>query len=281
MQSTVEIVPAPLPTASTRKCGGVSWALVVKKDVKGFITRKHRTRFQSTLITLVCLAAIASPARAQSTPEFDRTSPTIFPKLRALDLPAVRGLALKQSTSIALAGAKTGQARADLRDLQNRFKIGTGGGIGIGSSPFQQNNGGLFSSKVSFYLSLDLERLLQLNKQQRVKAQQAIKAEEIGETDAQNAAIKSATTAWFGLRRTEASVTAASRYRETAQAIYVAADARFKSGQGELSGVLSGLRGTWESEDAYNRARQDVALACLELAQACGYATAEDMEAAL
>ncbi len=195
--------------------------------------------------------------------------PSIFPKVRALNLGTVRELALKQSTAIALAQSKLGQAQAELRDQNNRFKLNTQGGL----DPF--------SGQVRFYLSLDLERLLQLNTQQRAVARQAVEAGSIGHTDAQNAALKGVSTAWFGLQRAEASVSSAGRYRETSQAIYVAADARFRAGQGELPGVLAGLRGTWESEDAYARARQDVALACLDLAQACGYPTAEEMEAAL
>lgn len=236
-----------------------------KYSVKGNIAR---VCFSAFLIVL-----LAVPSRAQE-------AAPMFPRIRGLDLAQVRALALKQSTSIALAQAKLNQAQAELKDQRNRFKLTPDGGIGFGVNP-NNPNGGAFSNKVSFYLSLDLERLLQLNKKEREQARQEVEAQNIGKTDAQNAALKGVTAAWFSLRRAEAAVLAASRYRETANAIYIAADARFKAGQGELSGVLSGLRGTWESEDAYNRARQDVALACLDLAQASGYATAEEMEAAL
>lgn len=231
-------------------------------------------------VALVCAGGWGGAARAQgAAPDgtlggaaglLPAALPTlIFPKVRGLGLGAVRAMALKQSTSIALAQSKLGQARAELRDQENRFKVNTQGGL----DPF--------SGKVRFYLALDLERLLQLNTQQRAVARQAVEAQSIGQTDAQNTTLKGVTVAWFGLQRAEASVLSAARYRETSNAIYVAADARFKAGEGELTGVLSGLRGTWESEDAYSRARQDVALACLDLAQACGYSTAEEMEAAL
>ena len=255
---------------------------IVKQDVSRVYSPKHPTpdprphhdrthpastcRAHYALLIALIITLSAAPTRAQ---DAEPDAPTIFPRMRALDLGTVRALALERSTAIALSTSKLAQAQAELREQRDRFKVSTAGGL----DPF--------TGKVRFYLSLDLERLLQLNKQQRIAAQQGVEAQAIGQTDARNGAIKGVTVAWYGLRRAETAVTAAARYRETAQAIYVAADARFKAGQGELTGVLSGLRGTWQSEDAYTSARQDVALACLDLAQACGYATAEEMEAAL
>ena len=87
--------------------------------------------------------------------------------------------------------------------------------------------------------------------------------------------------AWYSLETAEMAVTSANRRVETSRALYVASDAKFKAGVGELSGVLSSLSATSEAEDVYQAARQRVALGCLELAQACGYMTAEEMEAAL
>lgn len=231
----------------------------------------------------------ARPASAQEVElRFDTTSSTrsdentLFAGIRALDLSSARALATKRSSAIALANAKVGGAQADLDELRNRIKINSAGGLGIGTNPLESNpQGGVFSPKVRLYLSLDLERLLQLNKAQRTKAKRAIEAEQIGKTDATNSAIKDVTTAWYGLRRVETAVVTAARYKETARALYVSADARFKAGAGELSGVLSALDGTYKSEEAYETARQSVALACLDLAQACGYTTAEEMEAAL
>lgn len=199
---------------------------------------------------------------------------SMFPKLRALSLSQVRELATKRSTRIALARAKLSGAQSDLREQSNRFKVNTAGGL----DPF--------SGQVRFYLSLDLERLLQLNKSQRDKARQDVEAQKIGHTESTNAAIKETTVAWYSLRKSEASVLSASRYRETAQALFVAADARFRAGSsqagsGELSGVLAALDGTHRADDAHDAARAQVALDCLDVAQSCGYATAEEMEAAL
>ena len=239
-----------------------------------------RETFARLFLVCVLLCSLAARAAAQSTVESDRTPSTVFPLMRALDLNACRALALKRSAKLALAGAQIAQAEAELSDQRNRFKLAPGGGIGLGVNP-NNPNGGTFSNKVSFYLSLDLERLLQLNKAARAKAQQAVEAERIGQTTAELATQKDVTTAWYGVRSAEAGVVAAQRYRETAQALHLAADARFKAGQGELAGVLASLRGTWESEAAYEQSRRTVILACLDLAQSCGFATAEEMEAAL
>jgi outer membrane protein TolC len=250
---------------------------MVKNSVKGIFARKYFLR-KAALQVLAggWLWLFVAPASAQSV----ESSATVFPKIRALDLSECRQTALKRSAKLALADAQIAQAQAELKDQKNRFKLSQGGGIGFGVNPYNPN-GGAFSNKVSFYLSLDLEHLLQLNKAEREKARQAVEAERIGRTTAELSTQKDVTTAWYGVRSAEAGVLAAQRYRETAQALHLAADARFQAGQGELSGVLSSLRGTWESEAAYEQARRAVILACLDLAQACGYATAEEMEAAL
>jgi outer membrane protein TolC len=252
--------------------GVVEEVIGVKNPVKGIFLRERFARF---VFVLVAFLAFVAPAWCQ-----EAAQAPIFPKMRVLDLGECRALALKRSAKLALAGAQLAQAQAELKDQRNRFKLGTGGGIGFGVNP-NAANGGAFSNKVSFYLSLDLERLLQLNKAEREKARQAVEAERIGQTTAELSTQKDVTTAWYGVRSAEAGVLAAQRYRETAQALHLAADARFKAGQGELSGVLASLRGTWESEAAYEQARRAVILACLDLAQSCGYATAEEMEAAL
>ena len=211
----------------------------------------------------------ASPATASDIIEY-----SMFPKVRALSLFQVRELATKRSTSIALARSKLNGAQAELKEQRNRVKVNTAGGL----DPF--------SGQVRFYLSLDLERLLQLNKTARDKARQDVEAQQIGHVEATNAAIKAATVAWYALRKSEAATLSANRYRQTAQALFVAADARFRAGSSaiggsELSGVLSALDGTHRAEDAHQAARSQVALDCLDLAQACGYPTAEEMEAAL
>ena len=214
-------------------------------------------------VTLLRSANVA-PATNESDIEY-----SMFPKVRALSLSQVRELATKRNTRIALAKSKVGGAQADLREQNNRVKVNTSGGL----DPF--------TGKIRFYLSLDLERLLRLNKTQRDKARQDVEAQKIGQTESFNAAIKEATVAWYSLRKSEAAVTSSARYRETARALYVAADARFKAGVSELSGVLSALDSTYKSDDAYQASREQVALDCLDVAQACGYATAEEMEAAL
>ena len=222
----------------------------------------------------------AQPANAQNAElRFEATSSTrsddnnventMFARIRALDLSSARALATKRSTAIALATSRIGAAQSDLKDQQNRLKLNSAGGL----DPF--------SGKVRFYLSLDMERLLGLNKAAKSKARRVVEVEQIGKTEATNGAVKDVTAAWYGLRRSETAVVSAARYKETARALYVSSDAKFKAGAGELSGVLSALDGTFKSEEAYNTARQNVALACLDLAQACGYTTAEEMEAAL
>ncbi len=208
--------------------------------------------------------AQTAKAKAPATIEY-----SIFPKVRALSLAQVRELATQRNTRIALAKAKLSGAQTDLKEQQNRFKINSGGGL----DPF--------NGKVRFYLTLDLERLLQLNKAERNKARQEVDAQRLGQAESTNATIKEATVAWYGLRKSEAGVTSAIRYRDTAQALYVSADARFRAGSGELSGVLSALDGTHKANESFSAARQQVALDCLELAQSCGYATPEEMEAAL
>ena len=214
-------------------------------------------------VTLLRSASIA-PATTEADIEY-----SMFSQVRALSLSKVRELATTRNTRIALAKSKLTGAQSELRDQNNRVKLNTSGGL----DPF--------SGQVRFYLSLDLERLLRLNKAARDKAKQDVEAQKIGQIESTNAAIKEATVAWYSLRKSEASVTSSRRYRETAQALFVASDARFKAGATELSGVLSALDSTHRAEDAYQSARQQVALDCLDLAQSCGYATAEEMEAAL
>lgn len=229
--------------------------------------------FLSALLPLFPAPATAQAVQPSTTTTAAKAPATIeysiFPKARALSLAQVRELATQRNTRIALAKAKLSGAQTDLKEQQNRFKINSGGGL----DPF--------NGKVRFYLALDLERLLQLNKAERNKARQEVEAQQIGHVESTNAAIKEATVAWYGLRKSEAGVTSAIRYRDTAQALYVSADARFRAGSGELSGVLSALDGTHKANESFSATRQQVALDCLELAQSCGYATAEEMEAAL
>ncbi len=193
----------------------------------------------------------------------------IFLRLRGLSLEECRALSLARSNSIALSIAKVSQARAELKEQESRFKVNTQGGL----DPF--------TGKIRFYLALDLERLLQLNRQARAQAKFALDAQSISQSDARNAALKGVTAAWYGLRRAENSVESAARLTQTSRALHVSADARFQSGAGELTGVLSSLKALADAEDSYQRARQDVILGALDLAQSCGYATAEEMEAAL
>lgn len=193
----------------------------------------------------------------------------MFPRIAELDLTEVRALAIERAPEIALAGAKVGAAQADLAEQRNRLKLNTAGGL----DPFD--------GKIRFYLALDLERLLQLNGAAREKARRIVESEQIGQTQATNSVTKTATVAWYDLRRTLANDTSARRRAEVAAALYVAADARFKVGSGELSGVLSALSAQSESADAITAATQAVALASLDVAQAYGYPTAEAMEADL
>lgn len=210
--------------------------------------------------------ATCHPATAQTAPA---EAPPIFPRIRALSLPEARALSLKRSPAIALSSAKIAAAEADRRDVARRFKIDTTGGL----DPF--------SGQVRFYLALDLERLAGLNRAQKENARQKVEAERIGAISTQQDALKRVSSAWYALNASQMSVESNTRRREMARALYVAADASFKAGEGQLSGVLSSLAGTSEAEDAFQTARQNVALGCLELAQSCGYLTAEEMEAAL
>ncbi len=194
---------------------------------------------------------------------------TTFGHIRALSLEEVRALALQRAPSIAQAKAKIEAAQAEERELKKRFVPQVGGGI----DPF--------SGQVRYYMNLDLQRLLQLNKAERQKAHRAVEAEQQGQTQAQNGAIASVTAAWFGLQRAEAAHTTARRNLITAKAIFVSADARFRAGTGELGSVLSALNGKASGEDAVISTRQSLLMACLTLAQTCGYPTAEEMEAAL
>jgi len=195
-------------------------------------------------------------------------APTTFGHIRRLSLEEVRALALERAPAIAQAKAKTEAVQAEEKELKKRIVPQVGGGI----DPF--------SGRVRYYMNLDLQRLLQLNKAERQKAHRAVEAEQQGQTQAQNAAIASVTAAWFGLKRAEAGHAIARRNLITAKAIFVSADARFRAGTGELGSVLSALNGKASGEDAVTSTRQGLLLACLTLAQACGYSTAEEMEAA-
>ncbi|HEX8465529.1 MAG TPA: hypothetical protein VF627_13005 [Abditibacterium sp.] len=186
-----------------------------------------------------------------------------------MSLERTRALARTGSATITLAQAKFAQAQAEEKDVARRFKLDTTGGL----DPF--------SRQIRFYVALDLERLLGLNRQEKERARQATEQGRIGRQSAQADAMKGATTAWYALSSANTGVGSAARRKEAAQALYVVADARFKAGQSELSGVMTALQGTYTSEDAFDQARQAVALACLDLAQSCGYATAEELEAAL
>jgi len=193
---------------------------------------------------------------------------TTFGQIRKLSLEQVRALALERAPAIAAAKAKIEAAQAEERELKKRIVPNFGGGI----DPF--------SGQVRYYMNLDFQRLFQLNKAERQKAKRAVEAEQMGQTQAQNGAIAGVTAAWFGLKRAEAGHTTARRNLITAKAIFVSADARFRAGTGELGSVLSALNGKASGEDAVTSTRQSLLLACLTLAQACGYSTAEEMEAA-
>jgi len=181
----------------------------------------------------------------------------------------VRALALERAPAIAQAKAKIEAAQAEEKELKKRIVPQVGGGI----DPF--------SGQVRYYMNLDFQRLFQLNKAERQKAKRAVESEQMGKTDAQNSAIASVTSAWFGLQRAEAAHTTARRNLITAKAIFVSADARFRAGTGELGSVLSAMNGQASSEDAVTSTRQSLLLACLTLAQACGFSTVEEMDYAL
>ncbi len=209
-------------------------------------------------------------ARAQSVgAATSKAAPMTFGHIRRLSLEEVRALALERASAIAQAKAKIEAAQAEEKELKKRIVPQVGGGI----DPF--------SGQVRYYMNLDLQRLLQLNKAERQKAHRTVEAEQQGQTQAQNAAIASVTAAWFGLKRAEAGHATARRNLITAKAIFVSADARFRAGTGELGSVLSALNGKASGEDAVTSTRQGLLLACLTLAQACGYPTAEEMEGAL
>ncbi len=198
-----------------------------------------------------------------------RRAATTFGHIRRLSLEEVRALSLERAPAIAAARAKIEAAQAEERELKKRIVPNFGGGI----DPF--------SGQVRYYMNLDFQRLFQLNKAERQKARRAVEAEQMGKTDAQNGAIAGVTAAWFGLKRAEAGHATARRNLITAKAIFVSADARFRGGTGELGSVLSALNGKASGEDAVTSTRQSLLLACLTLAQACGYSTAEEMEAAI
>lgn len=208
----------------------------------------------------LAVVVLALPVSAQQ---------AIFPKIRAQSLFEVRAFAMKRSPAIAISGARVGAAQAEEREVSRRFKVQTTGGL----DPF--------SGSVRFYVALDLERLAGLNKAERQSARQRVEQEKLGAIGTSQDAIKRVSAAWYGLTGAQMAVESANRRKETANALYLAVDARFKAGQAELSGVLSALSGTSTAEDSYQSARQSVALSCLELAQSCGYLTAEEMEAAL
>ncbi len=119
------------------------------------------------LCAWVLSLAPAACAQSRAPKPAPRAAPT-FGRIRALSLPAVREIALRRSGeagAIALAGSRLQVARAALRDESNRFRPNVGGGI----DPF--------SGRVRYYLSLDLERLAQLNSAARNTARQAVSAE--------------------------------------------------------------------------------------------------------
>ncbi len=239
--------------ASSRQFSSFSHLSFQQISLKGLFARV-------VLCAVVLLCALPSSAE---------DAPTIFPRLRRLTLEEVRVLARNRSANIALSDARLAQASASRRDIERRIRLDTTGGL----DPF--------SRQVRFYISLDLERLLGLNRQERERARQVEAEGRIGQTTAQADALRRVTLAWYATLQAQNGVVSATRVRQTTAALFLAADARFKSGQGELGAVLGALRAREEGEDAYERARQGVALACLDLAQACGYASAEEMEAAL
>lgn len=225
------------------------------------LTRFSARKLSPTL-ALALVGAFALPACA------DEETP-IFPRIRSLSISSARALAMKRAPALSLSAARVAAARGDEREVSRRFKVNTAGGL----DPF--------SGRIRFYLALDLERLAGLNRSEKQSARQKVEQERITALSARQDAMKRVSAAWYGLSSAQMSVEATARRRETAQALYVAADARFKAGQGELAGVLSAVSGTSSSEDAYQAARQSVALSCLDLAQSCGYLTAEELETTL
>jgi hypothetical protein len=237
--------------------------LIAAKSPRALKWSDRRAKIGLLIACLLLLSATPSHGQGR-----DEQAP-IFPRIRALSLERTRALARTGSATITLAQAKFAQAQAEEKDVARRFKLDTTGGL----DPF--------SRQIRFYVALDLERLLGLNRQEKERARQATEQGRIGRQSAQADAMKGATTAWYALSSANTGVGSAARRKEAAQALYVVADARFKAGQSELSGVMTALQGTYTSEDAFDQARQAVALACLDLAQSCGYATAEELEAAL
>jgi outer membrane protein TolC len=207
-------------------------------------------------------ASVAAP------PDTD-SAPPMFPKVRAITLEQARAIAMKRSPALAISSAKIAAAQADEREVSRRFKINTAGGL----DPF--------AGKIRFYLALDLERLAGLNKAERQSAKEKVEQQKLGAITSQQDTMKRVSAAWYALASAQMGVESAARRQSAARALHVAADARFRAGQGELSGVLSSMNGSFGAEDAYQTARQNVAVACLELAQSCGYLTAETMESDL
>lgn len=235
---------------------------IVGDSFKGF-----RARFASALalcLVLMLTIVAATPATAQTG---DAATPSIFPQIRALSLEESRALAMKRSPALALSSARVAEAQGVQRDVSRRIKLDTTGGL----DPF--------SGQVRFYLALDLERLIGLNKGEKEAARQKVEAEKINMTASEQTAMARVSTAWYALSTAQANVASAGRRREIARALYAASDARFKAGAGELGNVLGALSAHTQADDAYETSRQTVALACLELAQSCGYLTAEEMEA--
>lgn len=120
-----------------------------------------------------------------------------------------------------------------------------------------------------------------LNKAEKEGARQKVEQEKIGERSAREDAIKRVSTAWYSLAAAQMALDSAARRRQSSRALYVAADARFRAGAGELSGALSTMNAAEQAGETYQSARQKIALDCLELAQSCGFLTAEEMEIAL
>ena len=251
--SLPQLSPTPLQTA----LGCSLWSL---KRIGARFSPFSRAKITGLL--LIFLASAAPNAQAQSTD-------SIFPRIRSLSLEKTRALTRQKSSALALAGAKLLQSQAQEREVSRRFKLDTTGGL----DPF--------SGQLRFYVALDLERLLSLNKAERQSAQFATKQSEIARQSAEAEAIKRASAAWYALANANALVVSTARRKDAANALHLVADARFKAGGGELSSVVAALEATHTSEDAFQAARQGVALACLELAQSCGFLTAEELEADL
>lgn len=231
-----------------------------RRSYNGF---QSGAKFSLAFVFLFAGGVLVPSARAEDAP------PVLFPHVRALSLPEARALAMKRAPALAVSSARIAVAEADRRDVENRFKVNTAGGL----DPF--------SGQIRFYLGLDLERLAGLNKAQKQSARQKVEAEKLGAISGQQDAMKRVSAAWYSLTTAQMAVESAARRQGTTNALSVAAKARFEGGQGDLSSVLSALNATETADDAYQQARQSVALACLELAQSCGYMTAEEMEAVL